>query len=131
MICADTSSLVALLGGEKGRDVDIVRQALSDRIICISPISVTELLSDPDPTPFLQELITQIPRLEISLGYWERAGELRARMFRHQLRPKVADTLIAQSCLDHAVPLVTRDRDFTVFQKFAGLSILAMGDLLQ
>ena len=131
MICADTSSLVALLVGEAGRDVDMVRQALSDRLLCVSPISVTELLSDPDPTPFLGELVTQIPRLEISPGYWERAGELRAQMFRLRLRPKVADTLIAQSCLDHGVPLITRDRDFVSFQKVAGLGLLAIGDLLQ
>jgi len=131
MICADTSSLVALLGGEPGRDVDLVRQALSDRILCVSPVSVTELLSDPDPAPSLEELITQIPQLEISPGYWERAGKLRAQMFRRQVRPKVADTLIAQSCLDHDVPLVTRDRDFSPFQKFAGLRVLAIGDLVQ
>jgi predicted nucleic acid-binding protein len=131
MICADTSSLVALLLGEAGRDVDMVRQALSDRILCVSPISVTELLSDPDPTPSLGELVAQIPRLEIGPGYWERAGELRAQMFRLRLRPKAADTLIAQSCLDHDVPLITRDRDFSSFQKIAGLRLLAMGDLLQ
>jgi predicted nucleic acid-binding protein len=52
-------------------------------------------------------------------------------MFRQQLRPKLADTLIAQSCLDHGVPLVTRDRGFSSFQKFAGLRVLAIGDLLQ
>ena len=131
MICADTSSLVALLGGEAGRDVDMVRQALSDRLLCVSPISVTELLSDPDPTPSLGELVTQIPRLDISRGYWERAGELRTQMFRLKLRPKVADTLIAQSCLDHGVPLITRDRDFSSFQKIAGLRLLLLGDLLR
>jgi hypothetical protein len=131
MICADTGSLVALLSGGPGRDVDLVRQALRDRLLCISPISVTELLSDPDATPSLEELVTQIPQLEISPGYWERAGKLRARMVRRQVRPKVAETLVAQSCLDHGVPLVTRDRGFSSFQKFAGLRFLAIGDLLQ
>jgi len=131
MICADTSSLVALLGGDAGRDVDLVRQALTDRILCVSPISVTELLSDPDPEPSLAELIVKIPRLEISPGYWERAGKLRARMFRRRVRPKIADTLIAQSCLDHGVGLITRDRDFAPFQQFAGLRVLVMGDLQQ
>ena len=52
-------------------------------------------------------------------------------MFRRQARPKIVDTLIAQSCLDHGVPLVTRDRDFLSFQKVAGLRVLAMGDILQ
>jgi hypothetical protein len=122
---------VALLGGEPGRDVDLVRQALRDHLLCISPISVTELLSAPAPAPSLEQLVIEIPQLEISPGYWERAGKLRARMFRHQVRPKVADTLIAQSCLDHGVPLITRDQDFSSFQKFAGLRVLAIGDLLQ
>ena len=131
MICADTSSLVALLGGEAGRDVELVRQALTDRILCVSPISVTELLSDPNPSPSLEELVIKIPQLEITEGYWERAGKLRARMFRQQLRPKFADTLIAQSCLDHGVPLVTRDRDFASFRKFVGLRVLAIGDFVQ
>ena len=55
----------------------------------------------------------------------------RAGLFRRGYRPKIADTLIAQSCLDHRVPLITRDRDFSCFQKFAGLQLLVMGDLLQ
>ena len=130
MICADTSSLVALLAGETGPDVDMVRQALSDRTLCVSPVSVTELLSDPDPMPSPGQLVAQIPRLEISPGYWERAGELRAQMFRLRLRPKMADTLIAQSCLDHGIALITRDRNFSSFGEVAGLRLLAMGDLL-
>jgi predicted nucleic acid-binding protein len=45
-------------------------------------------------------------------------------LIQHQCRPKIADTLIAQSCLDHDVPLITRDVDFKAFQKFAGLQLL-------
>jgi predicted nucleic acid-binding protein len=81
--------------------------------------------------PALEKFILGIQQLEIKSGYWERAGKLRAKMLRRQVRPKVADTLIAQSCLDHGVPLVTRDRGFSSFQKFAGLRVLTIGDLLQ
>ena len=131
MTCADTSSVVAYIRGEQGSDVDLVDRALADCSLVLAPISVTELLSDPLLTPTLEKFILGIQQLEIKAGYWERAGKLRARMFRRQVRPKVADTLIAQSCLDHGVPLVTRDRDFSCFQKFAGLRVLAIGDLLQ
>ncbi len=34
---------------------------------------------------------------------------------------RMADALIAQSCLDHDVALVTRDRDFRNFARAAGL----------
>lgn len=124
MICADTSSVVALLQGDRGRDVEVVRNALADGILVLAPASVAELLSDPGITPPIEESVLDIPQLETTPGYWERAGRLRARLMRYRLRPKLADSLIAQSCLDHDVVLVTRDRDFSVFQKHAGLRLI-------
>jgi predicted nucleic acid-binding protein len=38
-------------------------------------------------------------------------------------KAKLADTLIAQSCLDHDVPLITRDGDFRHFVAL-GLRVL-------
>ena len=125
MICADTSSFVALLQGEPGRDVDAVRQALANGVLVLAPASVAELLSDPGIKPSIEDSILDIPHLETTPGYWERAGRLRARLMRHRFRPKLADALIAQSCLDHDVVLVTRDRDFAAFQRWAGLRLVA------
>lgn len=125
MICADTSSVVALLKGERGHDVELIRSALTDGTLILAPACVAELLSDPDIRPPIEESILDIPRLEITPGYWERAGRLRARLIRQRFRPKLADSLIAQSCLDHSVLLVSRDRDFLPFQKIAGLRLAA------
>jgi predicted nucleic acid-binding protein len=124
MICADTSSVVALLAGENGRDVEWVRKALVDGTLVLAPVSIAELLSDPEITPSLEGTVLDLPQLEITPGYWERAGKLRGRLVRHRFRPKLADSLIAQTCLDHDVPLITRDRDFSPFQKLAGLRLL-------
>jgi predicted nucleic acid-binding protein len=125
MICADTSSVVALLKGEQGRDVEVVRNALIDGTLVLAPASVAELLSDPGITPPIEESVLDIPQLEVTSGYWERVGRLRARLMRDRFRPKLADSLIAQSCLDHHVLLVTRDRDFSPFQKLTGLRLVA------
>lgn len=125
MICADTSSVVAYIQGEEGHDVDIVDRALADRSLVLAPVSIAELLCNPDLTPILEKFILRIPQLGIKLGYWERAGKLRAKMLQHSFRHKLADSLIAQSCLDHGTPLVTRDRDFLAFQKLAGLQLLS------
>ena len=124
MTCADTSSVVAYMQGEQGSDVELVDRALADRSLVLAPVSVTELLSAPLLTPSLEKFILGIQQLEIKTGYWERAGKLRAELMRRGYRPKVADTLIAQSCLDHQVPLITRDRDFTAFRDVAGLRLL-------
>ncbi|HEV3277617.1 MAG TPA: PIN domain-containing protein [Terriglobia bacterium] len=124
MICADTSSMVAYFRGERGRDVELVDQALADGLLVLAPASVAELLSYPELSPSLERSLLEIMQLEITSGYWERVGRLRALLFRHRLRPKLADSLIAQSCLDHDTAVVTRDRDFAGFQRLARLRVL-------
>jgi predicted nucleic acid-binding protein len=68
--------------------------------------------------------LKDLPRLEITDGYWERAGALRARVLGKGLKARLADALIAQSCLDHRVPLVTADRDFRHFTRH-GLELMS------
>jgi predicted nucleic acid-binding protein len=123
VIALDTSSTIAFLSGERGRDVTAVEAALRFRQGAFPPVVVTELLSDPAVRTGIAELIRGVPQLEILDGYWERAGELRARLLRRGLKAHLADTLIAQSCLDHQVALLTRDRDFRNFATHAGLSL--------
>ncbi len=116
--------MIAYLQGASGGDCEEVDRALASKSLVLSPVSVTELLSDPEATPTYESFVLAISKLEIKPGYWERAGRLRALLIRHQYRPRTAETLIAQSCLDHQVPLVTRDQDFDAFQRYAGLRLL-------
>jgi predicted nucleic acid-binding protein len=43
-------------------------------------------------------------------------------------KARLGDALIAQSCIDHGIPLLTRDRDFRAFAAAAGLD-LAIGSV--
>lgn len=108
MLCLDTSSLIAYPQGEEGADVNIIDQALIDQVGVLSLVTVAELLSDPDLSPALRRTILELPTLSMAEGFWERAGLLRAKMLRTGRRTNLADTLIAQSCLDHHATLVTR-----------------------
>ena len=123
MIALDTSSTIAFLSGDGGSDVSAVESALKFRQAVFPPVVVTELLSDPTIRTDLVAFIRAVPCLEIVDGYWERAGALRARLLRGGHKARFADTLIAQSCLDHQIALVTRDRDFRNFANYAGLSL--------
>ena len=124
MICLDTSSLIAFLEGGTGDDVEAVDKALQDQTGTIAPVTLAELLSDPELPRTLRETILNLPVLPITEGYWERAGLLRAKVLRAGHKAKLADTLIVQSCLDYRVALVTRDRDFRIFHRFSGLKLL-------
>lgn len=123
MLCLDTSSLIAYLEGDEGADVDLVDQALIDQVGVLSPVTVAELLSDPHLSSTLRQTILEIPTLPVTEGFWKRAGLLRAKVLRTGRRANLADTLIAQNCLDHQAALITRDRDFKVFTSVAELRL--------
>lgn len=124
MIAADTSSMVAFLEGGNGDDVDLIQSALDHRQLALPPVVLTELLSDPALPDRVRALLSALPILDIEPGFWERAGLLRASVLRQKKKARVADALIAQSCLDQSTPLVTRDRDVRHFAKVAKLPLL-------
>lgn len=124
MIAADTSSLVAFLENAAGRDVSLIDEALEAKHLLLPPVVLTEMLSIPELPRPTAELLLQIPLLEITDGYWERAGKSRAKLMARKLKARIADSLIAQSCLDAGVALITRDRDFRHFAESLGLKIL-------
>jgi predicted nucleic acid-binding protein len=124
VIAADTSSLIAFLEGAAGEDVDVVQSALDHQQLVLPPVVLTELLSDPGLPSAVRSLLTALPQLQLEPGYWERAGLLRAGVLKRRRKARLADALIAQSCIDQSVPLVTRDKDFRKFAGTAGLALL-------
>ncbi len=124
MVALDTSSILAYLAGDEGEDVNAVDGALESEQGAFPPAVVTELLSGQEVHGRAAKIVLSVPQLTILEGYWERAGELRAGLRRRGLKAKFADALIAQSCLDHDVALITRDRDFRHFARHAGLRLV-------
>lgn len=124
MLCIDTSSLIAYLEGARGSDVDLIDQAFSDEVGVLSPVTITELLSDPHLNTQVRKTILELPVLPILDGFWERSGLLRSKILRRGYRARLADTMIAQNSLDHNASLITRDRDFKVFKQVGGLKVL-------
>jgi predicted nucleic acid-binding protein len=125
LIAVDSSSWIAFFSDREpaGDDTSLVESALADRQACLPPVVLTELLSDPKLPRDLRTGILRLPLLEPLPGYWQRAGELRAKVSARRHRARLADALIAQSCLDHDVRLVTRDEDFRFFSRWGGLRL--------
>ena len=124
MIAADTSSWIAFLEGSGGEDVRLLDRALDDRQVVMVPVVLTELLSDPRLPSDVAETISEVPQLEVASGYWKRAGALHAKVLATRRRARLGDALIAQSCIDQGVPLITRDRDFRAFAQAANLNLV-------
>lgn len=124
MIAADTSTWIAFLEGERGVDTELLDRALEDRQVLMVPVVLTELLSDPKLPSEVFDTLSALPLIDIEPGYWQRAGALRAKILARRRKARLGDSLIAQTCLDRGVPLLTRDRDFRAFAEAAGLNIL-------
>src|SRR6516164_4055048 len=124
MIAADTSTWIAFLQGDSGKDVQLLDKALDDRQVLMVPAVLTELLSDPKLSGEVARYLGEIPLVEIQSGYWERAGALRAKALAKRRKARLGDALIAQSCVDRGIPLLTRDRDFRAFAEAAGLDLV-------
>lgn len=123
MRAADTSSLVAYFSGQNGDDVEKIADAIASGNLVLPPVVVTEILSDPLASRTLEAEISLLATLEILDGYWLRAANARRSIHMHRLKAKIADALIAQSCIDHDVALITRDNDFRHFAKHCGLKL--------
>lgn len=121
-MAADTSSLSAFLLGEAGRDVDQITEAMSSGQLVLPPVVITELISASE-SEALARLLLKVEILEPGQEYWQHAGQCRRLLLQKGFKAKVADTLIAQSCIDHDVALITRDGDFRHFAQHCGLKL--------
>jgi hypothetical protein len=124
VIAADTSTWIAFLQGDSGDDAQLLDRALEDRQVLMVPVVLTELLSDPALPLQIAKILSEVPLVEIRPGYWERAGALRAKVLARRRKARLGDALIAQSCIDHGIPLLTRDRDFRAFARAAALELV-------
>ena len=124
MIALDSSALIAYLQGDDTPAAAAAGTVLAEGQACLPPVVLTELLSDPKLPKDVAALIGALPLLDVSEGYWQRAGTLRSRILAAGQRARLADTLIAQSCIDHNVGLVSSDRDFRRFVKRGRLRLL-------
>ena len=124
MMAADTSTWIAFFQGEPGDDVELLDRALKDKQVLMAPPVLSELLSDPGISRDVSKTLTELPLVELQLGFWERAGLLRAKVLAKHRKARLGDALIAQSCLDAGIPLLTRDRDFRAFAGMAALKVV-------
>ena len=124
MIAADTSTWISFLEGDAGEDIEMLAKALGDRQVVMAPPVLTELLSDPELSGSMARTLSDVPLIEIEPGYWQRARKLRARVLAQKRKARLGDALIAQSCIDARVSLISRDRAFRAFAEAAALDLV-------
>jgi predicted nucleic acid-binding protein len=124
MIAADSSTWIAFLEGAPGQDAQLLERGLGDRQVLMVPVVLTELLSEPMLSSEVAATLSEIPMIEVEPGYWHRAGLLRAKVLSMRREARLGDALIAQTCIDRGIALLTRDKDFRAFADAARLNLV-------
>lgn len=124
MLTIDTSTLIAFFAGHDGKDVQAMDQALKDGVVLLTPPVLAEMLSDPKLPTKIENTLLELPRIEITEGFWIRVAKLRKKILAKKMRARLADAMIAQCCIDHALFLITRDSDFKSLARYSSLKIL-------
>jgi predicted nucleic acid-binding protein len=102
----------------------LLDRALADQQVLMVPAVLAALLSDPKLPSDIAGTLCEVPLIEIETDYWQRAGTLRAKVLAKRRKARLGDALIAQSCIDRGISLLTRDRDFRAFAESAGLALI-------
>lgn len=126
MLAVDTNIIIDYLSGLDADYLRPVQQAIETQSLILPPQVITELASARNPHPGLGFVLDNIDMLEITPGYWQRAGQLRQKIITTNKPARTLDCLIAQCCIDHDVRLLTRDLDFTVIAKHSTLRLLSL-----
>jgi predicted nucleic acid-binding protein len=124
MILVDTSAWVEFFRG-RGALAETVDSLLeTDEVALCGPV-VMELRRGLHPSARMKvvPLLDACHLLEQPPNLWEDAGELGFAARRRGATVKSLDLLIAAYALNHAVPLLTKDRDFSALRA-AGIPLL-------
>jgi len=124
MIAADTSAWIDYSKGIDSEYAVHLQNALASNVLVMPEPVLFEILSAPNLSQKIANEFLKLSRLEVTSGFWERAAKLRSGLLKKTLKARGMDCLIAQSCIDHQVPLICRDKDFRHFEKF-GLSLIS------
>ena len=100
MIAVDTSTWIAFFQGDPGRDAKFLDQALQDRQVVMPPAVLDRAAERAESwTASSRRRSWKLPLLEVTEGYWQRAGALRAQVLAKRRKARLGDALIAQSCM--------------------------------
>jgi predicted nucleic acid-binding protein len=124
MILVDTSAWVEFFRG-RGPLAGAVESLLETNDVALCGPVITELRRGLHPRERVKvmSLLQACHLLEQPPNLWEDAGELGFAAGRRGATVKSLDLLIAAYALSHAVPLLTKDRDFSTLRR-AGIPLL-------
>lgn len=122
-IAVDSSALISFVHGESFPTMGHLELALSQSRVYLPNMVRFEVLSGPRVAQYA-DVFLALPVLPQLPDFWLRAAEMRRALLTKKSKCNAGDALIAQSCIDSGIALLTLDKDFKRFTPF-GLELYA------
>ena len=90
----------------------------------MAPAVLSELLSSTQMIPTVEKALLEMPFASPSPDFWKDTGKLRRQLAKQGVNATLADCLVAQSCLEQDLPLLTRDKGIKKFSEKIGLALI-------
>jgi len=123
-VIADTSIWIDYFLGKPGEDLDSFRISLNEGRVVMAPAVLSELLSSTEMTATVEKALLEMPIASPTPAFWKDSGKLRRLLAKQGMNASLADCLVVQSCLEHDLPLLTRDKGIKKFASKVGLVLL-------
>jgi len=124
MIAVDTCVIMNFFQGKSSDTNQHFRDALHNNAVVLPPVVLSELLSYVHPSKDIENSLIALPLLDITSGFWQRLGYTRRTLLQKGRKSRIGDAMIAQGCIDHNVPLLTEDSDFSPYAIYASLKLV-------
>lgn len=121
---ADTSIWIDYFLGKPGDDLELFRNRLNEGQVVMAPSVLSELLSSTAMPATVEKALLEIRFATPSSHFWQETGKLQRHLAKLGTHATLADCLVAQSCLEHKLPLLTRNRAIIKFGPKVGLNLL-------
>ena len=126
MISVDSNVFVDFFRGTKNKAVDYLQKTLDEKQLLMNPFVLSELLSSPKLPKKTEKYLLALPRIEIGLEFFEKAGLLSRQIQMKGKGVSMADVYIAQACIDAEIPLLTNDKDHTSISEYSELKVVEL-----
>ena len=123
MIVADTNVWIGFFNQTLAQNTLLFREAIQNQAVAMPTPILHELLCFPELNDLDRIYFSRFQTFNPSEQTWLRAGEMRRKILHKKLKCRAIDALIAQTCIENGLPLLTLDNDFKKFSNF-GLKLL-------
>lgn len=124
MYLIDTSVWIDFLRAKPSSEVSLLEELLEDGSAYLCEVTFAEICfgaKDKRQLKQYEERLSEMPFLELPESWHTKAAEMGFNLRKAGFKPYLADLMIGIVAIEHAVPLLTTDRDFEPYVKLFGL----------